>query len=69
MNLMCTEELRNKEEALILVRRRANKWSLKSKVPLRHYIATLNDRGPLARLDSWEEEGIGEPVSKAGETA
>ena len=55
MNLMCTEELRNKEEALILVRRRANKWSLKSKVPLRHYIATLNDRGPLARLDSWEE--------------
>ena len=58
MSLMCAEELRNKEEALALVKSRANKWSAKSKVPLKHYIATLSNRGPLARIDSWEE-GMG----------
>ena len=55
MSLMCAEDLKNKEEALALVKSRANKWSTKSKVPLRHYIATLSNRGPLARIDSWEE--------------
>ena len=55
MSLMCAEELKDKKEAMVVVKNRANKWSQKSKVPLRHYVTTLDNRGPLARLESWEE--------------
>ena len=54
MRALCIDELKAGEEAMVMVKTRASKWTLKSKVPERHYLANWDDRGPLARMTSWE---------------
>ena len=53
MRALCIDELKAGEEAMVMVKTRASKWALKSKVPERHYLSNWDDRGPLARMTSW----------------
>ncbi len=54
MRALCIDELKLAAEAMIMVKTRASKWSLNSKVPEIYYLSNWDDRGPLARMTSWE---------------
>ena len=54
MLALCLQERMLEGRAMEEMKLRANKWSKKSSVPARHYLANWDDRGPLARIHSWE---------------